>query len=636
MDNFESTLRKAEFQARIFVSFGIVILVCLLCYLVFPGIPPIVISLGRVFGLSPATSFTSGSVMAALILSGASVLRMWAGTLLQSHRVMAFRVQTDALMTRGAYLLVRNPIYLADLTAISSFTLFLPPVGLLLPLLFTLHYLQLIKFEELSFAAHRREQILEYEAMVPRFLPDYRSVKNFSVALKGFHIDRDGIRHNSLFLLFVPGFIAAAFSHEFLHAVLIGLPAVIDWAIVHTRIGIRGGENEVMLSSADRPPRNPPAKKVFSDILYSQCWEDPAIDRAAFNITPNDVLFSITSGGCNVLTYLLDDPKKIIALDLNPSQNYLLELKIAAFKHLTYDELLEFVGVRNSRRRRELYGCVRLGLRPQTQAYWDHQLLKIEQGIIHCGKYERYISLLRKCVTRFMGQSLIDKFFTTRDTEERARLFHEKWENIWWWLFTRVLLSRTAMVFLFDKAFFEYLDGSFSFGKHFARKAERALTQLPTKENYFLSYILLGKFYDEGHLPPYLGRENYEIIRDRVDRIEIVCDSCEHYFTTLPDGSISKFNFTNIFEWMSPEAYEHLLKETIRVACDGAIMTYRNLLVFRERPVSLQLFIHPHRAVARSLHESDLSFIYNNYVVEEIHKKGIQCHIKSEQYAAAS
>jgi S-adenosylmethionine-diacylglycerol 3-amino-3-carboxypropyl transferase len=244
------------------------------------------------------------------------------------------------------------------------------------------------------------------------------------------------------------------------------------------------------------------------------------------------------------------------------------------------------------------------------------------------------MGLLRRWITRLMGRDLIEAFFAAEDRAARAELFHQRWENVWWLLFTKVLLSRATMSLLFDKGFFAHLGKSFSFGKHFAKKAERALTEFPTKENYFLSYILLGKYYDEERLPPYLRRENYATIRDRVDRIETVCDNCEHFFTSLPDETISRFNFTNIFEWMSPEAYERLLKETIRVARDGAIMTYRNLLVFRERPLSLQAFVHPHRARARLLHEQDLSFIYNNYVVEEIHKRGNECHTRSEQHVA--
>ncbi len=51
-------------------------------------------------------------------------------------------------------------------------------------------------------------------------------------------ITYDGLRHNALYMLFIPGYLVAALEQDFLYAVLIGLPGVIDWAIVHTRIGL--------------------------------------------------------------------------------------------------------------------------------------------------------------------------------------------------------------------------------------------------------------------------------------------------------------------------------------------------------------------------------------------------------------
>ena len=191
-------------------------------------------------------------------------------------------------------------------------------------------------------------------------------------------------------------------------------------------------------------------------------------------------------------------------------------------------------------------------------------------------------------------------------------------------LFTKVLLSRKTMSLLFDEAFFKYLKDDFSFGKHFAEKAKRALTELPIKENYFLRYILLGN-YDERFLPPYLRKENYELIKRRINRIKIITDSCENLFQQLPAESISKFNFTNIFEWISDEAFENLLRETIRVAKNGAVITYRNLLVPREHPSALSEQIISDRISAEQLHEKDLAFIYNKYVVERIIKDEQKC-----------
>jgi len=69
-------------------------------------------------------------------------------------------------------------------------------------------------------------------------------------------------------------------------------------------------------------------KPIFEDVLYASCWEDPQIDRAALQIGAGDTVFSITSGGCNALAFLLDDPARVIALDLNPCQSHLLEAAI--------------------------------------------------------------------------------------------------------------------------------------------------------------------------------------------------------------------------------------------------------------------------------------------------------------------
>src|SRR3989344_6663856 len=90
-------------------------------------------------------------------------------------------------------------------------------------------------------------------------------------------------------------------------------------------------------------------------INYSQCWEDPEILIKAFDINTDDIVLSVTSGGDNTIALLLCSPKKIISIDLNSAQNYLLELKLAAAKALSYNEYLSFLGVANSFNRRNLF-----------------------------------------------------------------------------------------------------------------------------------------------------------------------------------------------------------------------------------------------------------------------------------------
>ena len=115
-------------------------------------------------------------------------------------------------------------------------------------------------------------------------------------------------------------------------------------------------------------------------IVYSQCWEDEESGRKALKITPDDELLVITSGGCNVLAFSLEYPRSITAIDSNPAQNHLLELKIAAIRGLEYDLFLRFLGVRRSDMRWVLYQTIRGYMSTAARDYWDTQRENIEQG----------------------------------------------------------------------------------------------------------------------------------------------------------------------------------------------------------------------------------------------------------------
>lgn len=231
-------LRQIEFEARIFVSFGLAAVVTVISEVVCREAPSTAALVGAAVGASPAVAHRAGFAVAALVLLGATAFRMWAGSVLTSTRVMAFGVQSDALLTRGPYRLSRNPIYLADLTAFVGFALVMKPVGLLLPVLLYGHYRQLIAHEEKALEASFGDRYQAYLASAPRLLPDLRSVKRLPAAFGEVALTRDGIRHNALYVLFLPGLAVAACTGEFWHAVAVGLPGALDWAVVHTRIGL--------------------------------------------------------------------------------------------------------------------------------------------------------------------------------------------------------------------------------------------------------------------------------------------------------------------------------------------------------------------------------------------------------------
>ncbi|MCJ1298633.1 hypothetical protein MMC08_001423 [Hypocenomyce scalaris] len=85
--------------------------------------------------------------------------------------------------------------------------------------------------------------------------------------------------------------------------------------------------------------------QFHNEYIYAFTWEDPRVDHRLLRIGNDDVVLCITSAGDNVLDYLLHgNPRRIHAVDLNPNQNHLLELKVAAFQSLSYAEVWKLFG----------------------------------------------------------------------------------------------------------------------------------------------------------------------------------------------------------------------------------------------------------------------------------------------------
>jgi len=84
----------------------------------------------------------------------------------------------------------------------------------------------------------------------------------------------------------------------------------------------------------------------FRQLVYTQIWEDPVVDMKALNLGADDHVVTIASGGCNALSYLLANPAKVTAVDLNHAHVSLVKLKMAGLRTLDgYDEFFNFLAL---------------------------------------------------------------------------------------------------------------------------------------------------------------------------------------------------------------------------------------------------------------------------------------------------
>jgi S-adenosylmethionine-diacylglycerol 3-amino-3-carboxypropyl transferase len=362
-------------------------------------------------------------------------------------------------------------------------------------------------------------------------------------------------------------------------------------------------------------------KAVFDTIRYSQCWEDPELLYQGLEITPEDDVLSISSGGCNTLALLLKTPKRVTAIDFNLAQNSLLELKAVAIQHLDYADFISFLGVRPSESRWKRYQQIHFHLSPIARHYWDGQRASIERGVIHIGRFEHYLRLFRQYVLPLVHRrETIENLLALSSLQAQKEFYARVWNNRRWrFLFTlffgKLLLGRLGR----DPAFFRYVQIE-NIGEHYLRRAEHALTEISIQHNFYIEHILTGTYSNLEQTHPYLIEANFQILRSNLERLRIITGELEGFLDSQPEESYSKFNLSDIFEWMSPTHYEAVLRSLLRVSRDEARLCYWNNLVLREHPSTLEGPLQSHRDLAQQLHFQDRSFVYRNFVIESVHK----------------
>jgi len=310
------------------------------------------------------------------------------------------------------------------------------------------------------------------------------------------------------------------------------------------------------------------ARADFSFIRYAQCWEDADILLKALNVREGDVCLSVASAGENSLSLLTCNPARVIAVDMNPAQLSCLALRVAAYRTLSHEELLQLIGSRECSHREVLYRQTRDVLEPNAREFWDVRPEAIRAGIGNAGKFEDYFSLFRRNVLPWIhSRRRVEQLLAGGTAEERHHFYTRHWANRRWELLFRVFFSRFVMGrFGRDPEFFRYVEGSVS--ERILARAKHALTELDPTANPYLQWILTGQHTTA--LPHALRPENFQIIRENLDRLEWHCLSIEELLQAEPELRMDCHNLSDIFEYMSDDYFHELLSKLVSHSKAGA------------------------------------------------------------------
>ncbi len=164
-----------------------------------------------------------------------------------------------------------------------------------------------------------------------------------------------------------------------------------------------------------------------------------------------------------------------------------------------------------------------------------------------------------------------------------------------------------------DPEFFKYIEGNVA--SRIFKRAEYALTELPTSANPYLEYILTGNF--KHALPHYLRKENFESIRENLDKLVIFKGNLQDALNREAQTKFDGFNLSDIFEYMSPAQYKNEMQGLIAHAGTGARLAYWNMLADRKEIGGLEQRLKFLDAEASALFKQDKAFFYKAFIVGE-------------------
>jgi betaine lipid synthase len=167
------------------------------------------------------------------------------------------------------------------------------------------------------------------------------------------------------------------------------------------------------------------------EYIYAFTWEDSRVDARILNLGSEDVVLAICSAGDNILSYIMQSPARVHAVDLNPTQCHLLELKVASYSALPYEDFWKLFGEgKHPDFRQILISKLSPHLSSRAFQYWlsnAHIFTnKRGRGLYDTGGSKHAIRLVRWIARIFGIQRSVEAILRAKTLNEQREVWHNK------------------------------------------------------------------------------------------------------------------------------------------------------------------------------------------------------------------
>ena len=347
-------------------------------------------------------------------------------------------------------------------------------------------------------------------------------------------------------------------------------------------------------------------------ISYSSCNEDSGSEVQVLIPHETKRLVSICASGGRVLNLLQDGAEEVWAVDVNPSQTHLFELKVAGLRALDHAEFLSFMGVRASLRRLDVYDSLRPSLSNDARAYFDAKPFLIKRGALYQGSLERFFRRYVSTAAHLLRPRWVRRLFACTNLAEQRRLL-PGWHSPFWRLVAKTICRRNFFNFFsHEPGFWRFLPPELKLHERIFGTVERYLDHHLARDNHLLWLVFFGRYGDERVMPEYLRADAFARIKRALQtvRLNVVNGDMASVLRAAPPQYFDGYSLSDISAYLPHEAFGETIEQVVRTARPRARLCSRGVFYHRRFfPEHASRLMHDH-AVEQRLERDDHAMVH--------------------------
>ncbi|MGI8849472.1 MAG: DUF3419 family protein [Pyrinomonadaceae bacterium] len=375
----------------------------------------------------------------------------------------------------------------------------------------------------------------------------------------------------------------------------------------------------------------------FDAFVYNQIWEDPRVDLQALRLNENSRVLTISSGGCNALNYLVENPESITAVDLNGYHIYLLRLKLAALQFLpTYEQFFSLFGFgKHAANVANYEKYIAPNLNQSARQFWEsngffgnllhgNRINYFAKGGLYEHSRNGYFLRFFHEFSRLLGWQP-GEVLKAETLAEQERLYEKNIAPFFDSMLVKFVGKMPVTMFGLGIPPQQYdeLKKDLAENKNiidvYRERAKRMACAYPIKENYFAWQAFARRYDTETRqaVPEYLKAENHAMLKSNAHKIKTNVGSVTEEIRQNPKGTFNRFVFLDAQDWMNADAMTQLWQAIADKAERESRIIFRtagaNSPIEKNLPKNLRVKFDYQKSFSAELFKQDRASIYGGF-----------------------